>query len=106
VLRLLERETLGREELEEIFKQVRKVPPRPAHTGSGKRKPSTRPPVMTPAELELLGEGDLKAIRRANGRKQPAAKVPASVRRVAAKPAPKDTPRRRTARGGATEPGA
>lgn len=53
VLQLLERETLGKEEIAEIFAPIVKRPPRPAWTGSSRRTPSTRPPVLSPKELAL-----------------------------------------------------
>ncbi len=53
VLQLLEKETLGKEEIAEIFAPVVKRPPRPAWTGSSRRTPSTRPPVLSPKELAL-----------------------------------------------------
>ncbi len=51
VLTLLEKETLGKEEIAELFKHVVKRPARPAWTGSSRRTPSTRPPVLSPREL-------------------------------------------------------
>ncbi len=53
VLALLEKETLGKEEIAEIFASIHKRPPRPAWTGSSRRTPSTRPPVLSPRELAL-----------------------------------------------------
>ncbi|MFF3250265.1 ATP-dependent zinc metalloprotease FtsH [Actinacidiphila glaucinigra] len=53
VLALLDKETLNKEELAEIFKPIVKRPPRPAWTGSSRRTPSTRPPVLSPRELAL-----------------------------------------------------
>ncbi|GEJ99183.1 ATP-dependent zinc metalloprotease FtsH [Streptomyces sp. 1-11] len=53
VLALLEKETLGKEEIAEIFATIHKRPPRPAWTGSSRRTPSTRPPVLSPKELAL-----------------------------------------------------
>ncbi|HEX5567086.1 MAG TPA: ATP-dependent zinc metalloprotease FtsH [Streptomyces sp.] len=53
VLALLEKETLGKEQIAEIFRPIVKRPPRPAWTGSSRRMPSTRPPVSTPKELAL-----------------------------------------------------
>lgn len=53
VLRLLEKETLGKEEIAEIFAPIVKRPARPAWTGSARRTPSTRPPVLSPKELAL-----------------------------------------------------
>jgi cell division protease FtsH len=53
VLALLEKETLNKEEIAEVFRPVVKRPPRPAWTGSARRTPSTRPPVLSPKELAL-----------------------------------------------------
>jgi len=50
VLALLEKETLDKAEVAEIFAAVRKRPDRPPWTGSERRRPSDRPPVMTPKE--------------------------------------------------------
>ncbi|KLL10874.1 ATP-dependent zinc metalloprotease FtsH [Protofrankia coriariae] len=59
VLRLMDVETLGRDEVMEIFATVEKRPSRGSYTGVGKRLPSDRPPVMTPAELALHKSGDV-----------------------------------------------
>jgi cell division protease FtsH len=48
VIELLEKETLDRDEVAEIFKPLKLRPARPAWTGSVKRKPSKRPPVAVP----------------------------------------------------------
>jgi cell division protease FtsH len=48
VLELLEKETLGREEVAEIFEPLSRRPQRPAWTGSDTRKPSDRPAVEIP----------------------------------------------------------
>jgi cell division protease FtsH len=53
VLRLLEHETLSREQVIEIFGPVQKLQSRGSYTGYGKRMPSDRPPVLTPKELAL-----------------------------------------------------
>jgi cell division protease FtsH len=53
VLQLLEKETLNKEEIAEIFAPIVKRPARPAWTGSSRRTPSTRPPVLSPKELAL-----------------------------------------------------
>jgi cell division protease FtsH len=50
VLALLEKETLDKAEVAEIFKDIRKRPHRPAWTGSAKRAPQAGP-IMTPKEL-------------------------------------------------------
>jgi cell division protease FtsH len=56
VLQLMDKETLAREQVLAIFAPVVKRPSRGAWRGNGgKRRPSDRPPVMTPAELALLG---------------------------------------------------
>ncbi|WP_406285213.1 ATP-dependent zinc metalloprotease FtsH [Embleya sp. NBC_00896] len=57
VLELLEKETLDKAQVAEIFAPVTKRPSRPAWTGSSRRQPSSRPPVMTPRELTLSGGG-------------------------------------------------
>ncbi|MER6399368.1 ATP-dependent zinc metalloprotease FtsH [Kitasatospora sp. NPDC001603] len=53
VLELLEKETLNKEQIAEIFAPIVKRPARPAWTGSSRRTPSTRPPVQSPKELAL-----------------------------------------------------
>lgn len=58
VLALLEKETLDRHEVAELFAPVTKRPARPAWTGSSRRQPSSRPPVMTPKELTVNGSGN------------------------------------------------
>jgi len=68
VLKLFDKETVGKEELAEIFKTVAKRPAREFE--SAKRKaPKNIPPVLTPAELALLGPADVNGLeRRTNGR--------------------------------------
>jgi cell division protease FtsH len=53
VLRLLDKETVARTEVLEIFATVEKRPVRGSYTGHGKRVPSDRPPVLSPKELAL-----------------------------------------------------
>ncbi|MFZ9360765.1 MAG: cell division protein FtsH, partial [Candidatus Nanopelagicales bacterium] len=48
---LLEKETLDKEEVAEIFKKLKRRPNRPAWTGSNKRKPSKKGPVKAPVRL-------------------------------------------------------
>jgi cell division protease FtsH len=62
VLALLERETLNKEELSEIFATVVKRPPRPVWLSSDRRSVSDIPPVLSPAE---------KAAMTANGHGAP-----------------------------------
>ena len=52
VLELMEKETLGKDELARIFAPVAKRPPHNTYAGFGKRSPSDKPPVMTPSELQ------------------------------------------------------
>jgi len=51
-LELLEKETLDHLELAEIFKDVRKLPPRPQWLSSSERPVSTRPPIEMPRRPE------------------------------------------------------
>jgi len=60
VLQLLDKETLSRKEVLEVFATVQKRPLRGSYTGYGKRIPSDRPPVQTPKELALAAASDGK----------------------------------------------
>ncbi len=51
VVQLLERETLNKEEIAEIFAKVSPRPERPSWTGSPTRKPSSLPPIATRSAL-------------------------------------------------------
>ncbi len=51
VSQLLEKETLDRDEVAQIFTGIRKREARPAWTGSSTRRPSERPPVLSPREV-------------------------------------------------------
>jgi cell division protease FtsH len=62
VLRLLDKETLSRKEVLEVFATVQKRPLRGSYTGYGKRLPSDRPPVLTPKELALAATSDKNGI--------------------------------------------
>ncbi|OEV13176.1 ATP-dependent zinc metalloprotease FtsH [Streptomyces nanshensis] len=66
VLALLEKETLGKEEIAEIFAPVVKRPSRPAWTGSSRRTPSTRPPVSSPALSN--GNGSVPSLDKSGGK--------------------------------------
>ena len=48
VLALLEKETLDKEQVAEVFEPLRRRPVRPAWTGSPTREPSAIPPVAVP----------------------------------------------------------
>ncbi|GAA4579945.1 ATP-dependent zinc metalloprotease FtsH [Planotetraspora phitsanulokensis] len=50
VLELMEKETLSRDQVLEIFSPVVTKEKRPSYAGYGKRLPSDRPPVITPKE--------------------------------------------------------
>ena len=50
VIELLDKETLNKEEIAEIFAAVKPVAKRPAWTGSATRRPSNQPPVAIPTE--------------------------------------------------------
>ena len=64
VLKLLDQETLGKEEVAEIFAAVPKRPLRAHPTGNGRRPLSNKPPVLTPAELAVMGPQDLEDLAR------------------------------------------
>jgi len=54
VLALLDRETLDKAEIEEVFAELQLREPRPAWTGSTRRRPDERGPILTPAEAAAL----------------------------------------------------
>jgi cell division protease FtsH len=84
VLKLLDKETLNKEEVMEIFAPVAKRPPRDHPTGNGRRPLSTRPPVLTPAELAVMGPADLAELEDlARGRKPSGGPAKATSRRRA-----------------------
>jgi cell division protease FtsH len=57
VVELLERETLGKDDIARIFADITPVPPRAAWTGSDRRVPSSIPPVEVPAaEIESTAD--------------------------------------------------
>ena len=62
VVQLLEKETLNKEEIAEIFAKVVSWPKRPAWTGSPSRLPSTQPPVAIP-ERAVVAETTKKPRR-------------------------------------------
>ena len=57
VLELIEKETVSQKDLERICARVVKRKPISPYNGHGKRKPSTAPPVLTPAEREAQRTG-------------------------------------------------
>src|ERR1700754_2032880 len=58
VLQLLDKETLSRKQVLEVFATVQKRPLRVSYTAYAKRLPSDRPPVLTPKELALSAASD------------------------------------------------
>jgi cell division protease FtsH len=60
VLQLMDKETLSRNEVLQIFAPIKTRPSRGSYTGYGKRLPSDRPPVLTPKELALTAASDGK----------------------------------------------
>ncbi|MCW2621702.1 MAG: cell division protein FtsH, partial [Frankiales bacterium] len=64
VLRLLDKETLSKEEVLAIFASVVKRPERQHPTAGGRRPLSDLPPVLTPAELAVMGPDDLEDLAR------------------------------------------
>jgi cell division protease FtsH len=64
VLHLLEKETLNKEEIAEIFAKVKSWPTRPAWTGSATRIPSSQPPVDIPERVVAPAEDAPRKNRR------------------------------------------
>jgi cell division protease FtsH len=60
VMQLMDKETLSRTEVLQIFAPIQTRPSRGSYTGYGKRLPSDRPPIMTPKELALIAASDGK----------------------------------------------
>jgi cell division protease FtsH len=60
VLKLLDKETLTKADLSEIFASVGKRPSR--DYASSRKPPAGRPPVLTPAEIAKLDPKDLAAL--------------------------------------------
>ena len=65
---LLENETLNKEEIERIFKKVKKVKPRAAWTGSQQRVPSNMPPVALKA-AKLKTTDDEKIVKKTSAKR-------------------------------------
>ncbi|BEP14318.1 ATP-dependent zinc metalloprotease FtsH [Acidothermaceae bacterium B102] len=62
VLKLMDKETLTKDEVLAVFAPVVRRPLRASYSGWGKRKPSDQPPVQTPRELALLGASDVREL--------------------------------------------
>ena len=63
VLKLLDKETLNKEEIAAIFTKVNSWPRRPAWTGSANRIPSSQPPVAVPERVITESASDKKPSR-------------------------------------------
>ncbi|WP_300680627.1 ATP-dependent zinc metalloprotease FtsH [Nocardioides sp.] len=86
VLALLEKETLGKEEIAEIFKPLRRHPLRPAWTGSDTRRPSDIPAIEIP---QWIRERDQAAVEAAQKKIGGAGSTPAGgITDVPSKPLP------------------
>ena len=70
VLVLLEKETVLKDEIQEIFKDVKAVKPRPAWTGSLTRKPSNQPPVAIPVSLANTANNEAEKPKKRTTRKK------------------------------------
>jgi len=66
VLRLMDQETLSKDEVLDVFSVVRKRPSRGFWSGTGRRRPSDRPPVLTKHEMAALA-ANAGAVPGANG---------------------------------------
>ena len=87
VLRLMDKETLSKDEVLEVFSPVHKRASRGSWTGTGRRRPSDRPPVLTKLELAVLG---VQRVRDERLRAEPPAslaKEPATDRARVGRPA-------------------
>jgi cell division protease FtsH len=113
VLKLLDKETLSKTDLQDIFASVDKRPARTIVTA--RKPPKGREPVLTPAELALLGPKDVAELTgngngngsrtrngsRSNGSRATGSRSTASARGRAnrtAKSAESATPRKRAPR--------
>jgi cell division protease FtsH len=102
VLKLLDKETLTKDEIAEVFAPIAKRPARAHPTGNGRRPLSTRPPVLTPAELAVMGPADVQELEDlARGRRGDGAPKAPARRRTPAPDAPSPTPTPSRSRAGA-----
>jgi cell division protease FtsH len=83
VLALLEKETLGKDEVADVFAALKRRPGRPAWVGSSRRTPIDRPPVRSPREL---------AAANGNGSNPDGQSVPAGTSPGATSVSPGDPP--------------
>lgn len=64
---LLEKETLDHNQLAEIFRDVKKLAPRPTWLSHGDRPVSTRPPIEVPASVRTDMDGSESSSTHSNG---------------------------------------
>ncbi|RSN54808.1 MULTISPECIES: ATP-dependent zinc metalloprotease FtsH [Actinomadura] len=76
VVNLMEKETLSKEQVLEIFAPIQKRPHQNSYTGYGKRLPSDRPPVLTAKELALMGPQEVTDLTKGNGQGNGQSSVP------------------------------
>jgi cell division protease FtsH len=76
VLQLMDKETLTKDQVVQIFAPIQKRPLQKSYTGYGKRLPSDRPPVLTPKELHLMGPKDIADLTPGNANGQSGAVEP------------------------------
>ncbi|GAA0550378.1 ATP-dependent zinc metalloprotease FtsH [Actinomadura livida] len=67
VVNLMEKETLSKDMVLEIFAPIQKRPHQKSYTGYGKRLPSDRPPILTRKELALMGPQEVTDLTKGNG---------------------------------------
>src|SRR5205823_8148205 len=95
VLRLFDKETVGKEELADIFASVEKRPVREFE--SARRRPAKDiPPVLTPNELALLGPNDVADLKRgtngsSNGRSRSTRSTNGAAKKTTARRSTKRT---------------
>ena len=70
VLALLDKETLDKAEVAEVFEPLRRRPERPAWTGSPDRNPSEIPPIEIPQEIRDRAAANGQALAREGSRRR------------------------------------
>ncbi|OLT27290.1 cell division protein FtsH [Actinomadura sp. CNU-125] len=76
VVNLMEKETLSKDQVLQVFAPIQKRPHQNSYTGYGKRLPSDRPPVLTAKELALLGPQEVTDLTKGNGQGNGQSSVP------------------------------
>jgi len=92
VLELMEKETLGKDDLARIFGPVAKRPPHNTYSGFGKRTPSDKPPVLTATELAAVGSGASRGGSNGGPSGSPNQPVPTGQGGGGASPRPSPSP--------------